>query len=348
MQIVYISGYRKAFKVLFKQWKVCYNPIVKEALELSDRRLLEQFRSALVPVGDRLVLCPAGETPQDVLSRPVGGGEFALWCRADEPNAEALLALGVSLAAAILKETAPTSTDERWRRRLTDPKSDDLPYPCCVLLLQAPDGLPEGLQDAIPLNTQDVFVPIDSCTAAVVRSLKESADAAETAEYAGALRDSLLAELGCETAVGVGDAGSSPARSFTEASEALRLGRCYDPERGVYVWKSMLIERIADDLPDSAAETYRSLLFNQETARLLDAELLATALTLLRCGLNLSDTARRLFIHRSTLMYRLDKLQRATGLDLRNFDDATAFRLLYTLRRRSTDPSTQIKEVPGP
>lgn len=306
---------------------------------MSDRRLLEQLRAALAPVRDRLGLCPAGEAPEGALSRSVGTGDTVLWCRADEPNAEALLALGTSLAAAILKETAPTGADERWRRRLADPRSDDLPYPCCVLLLHAAEGLPEGLRDAVPLNPQDVFVPMDATTAAVVRSLKESEDAAETAEYAGALRDSLLAEAGCETAIGVGGSGFSPARSCGEAAEALRLGRRYDPERGVYVWKSMLIERIADDLPDSAAEAYSSLLFGGEAARLLDAELLTTALTLLRCGLNLSDTARRLYIHRSTLMYRLDKLQRATGLDLRNFDDATAFRLLYTLRRRNAGPN---------
>ena len=308
---------------------------------MADRRLLKELRAALAPVGDRLVLCAAAETPENGLWRPVGNGEFAIWCRPEEPNAEALLALGMSLAAAILREQTPTGADERWRRRLTDPHSDDLPYPCCVLLLQAPDRLPEGLRDAIPLGPQDVFVSMDASTAAVIRSLRESTDEAETAEYAGALRDSLLAELGCETAVGMGNAGTSPAQSYREAADALRLGKRYDPERGVYVWKAMLVERIVDDLPDEAAEAYRSLLFNPETVRLLDDELLTTALTLLHCGLNLSDTARRLFIHRSTLMYRLDKLQRATGLDLRNFDDAVAFRLLFTLHRRDTEKPTR-------
>ena len=314
---------------------------------MTDRRLLEQLRSALAPAGDRLTLCAAGETPDNALSQPVAGGEFVLWCRADEPNAGALLALGQSLAAAILREPAPSGSDERWRRRLTDPRSDDLPYPCCVLLLQAAERLPDGLRDAIPLDSKDAFVSVDASTAAVVRSLQENADEAEAAEYAGAVRDSLLAELGCETVVGVGGAGTSPSRSYREAAEALRLGRRYDPERGVYVWKAMLVERIADDLPAEAAAAYRNLLFNPETAHRLDGELLTTALTLLNCGLNLSDTARRLYIHRSTLMYRLDKLQRVTGLDLRKFDDAVAFRLLFTLHRRDTDTPTYLKEETG-
>ena len=70
-----------------------------------------------------------------------------------------------------------------------------------------------------------------------------------------------------------------------------------------------------------------------EEERILTEELLATAAAFLRSNLNLSDTARQLHIHRNTLVYRLDKVQRQVGLDLRKFEDAVTFKLLYEMRR---------------
>ena len=61
-----------------------------------------------------------------------------------------------------------------------------------------------------------------------------------------------------------------------------------------------------------------------------------------RKDLNLSDTARQLFIHRNTLVYRLDKVQRLTGLDLRHFDDAVTFKILYVLKRCGQERPKQI------
>jgi carbohydrate diacid regulator len=193
------------------------------------------------------------------------------------------------------------------------------------------------------MGTRDVFVPMGSSGAALIRDAEGDPDLSETAEYAEALRDTLLAELGCEVTVGVGSPGSCPGVSYGHAEQALRLGSRYDPERGVYVWQRMIVERIADEIPADRRPAYRQILFNGETARALDEELLTTARTFLRCGLNLSDAARQLYIHRSTLVYRLDKLQRACGLDLRRFEDAVTFRLLSVMN--VPDPGERARET---
>ena len=87
---------------------------------------------------------------------------------------------------------------------------------------------------------------------------------------------------------------------------------------------------------------YHSLLFNRKTAKLFNEEMLQTIEMFFRKDLNLSDTARQLFIHRNTLVYRLDKVQRQTGLDLRHFDDAVTFKILYKLKRCGQEKPREI------
>lgn len=290
--------------------------------------LEDRLKTALAPLSGRLSVCRAEEVPAGVLSRRLGSSGLAMWCAADEPGADNLLTLGLSLARTMGVESAGTT----WRARLmADPgMAYDLDYPCCVLMLRGMAGLTPGLRDIVPMRGRDAFEYFSGTEAVIIREMNGAQDISETVEYAEALRDSLLAEMGCEITVGVGGIGFSPARSWREAAQALRLGARYMPERGVYVWNALLTERIVDELPESRMVGYR-LMFSQMAAGGLDGELQATALTLLRCSLNLSDTARRLYIHRSTLVYRLDKIQRITGLDLRSFDDAVTFRLLYTI-----------------
>ena len=74
---------------------------------------------------------------------------------------------------------------------------------------------------------------------------------------------------------------------------------------------------------------------SRRTARLFNEEMLSTIEKFFENSLNLSETARQLYIHRNTLVYRLDKVQRATGLDLRAFDDAVTFKLMMLLGKNS-------------
>ena len=88
-----------------------------------------------------------------------------------------------------------------------------------------------------------------------------------------------------------------------------------------------------DCAPDPARQ-YIGLLFNRKTAKLFSDEMLETVSVFIKRDLNLTDAARDLYIHRNTLVYRLDKIQKISGLDLRHFRDAMLFKLLNDLRRR--------------
>ena len=84
-------------------------------------------------------------------------------------------------------------------------------------------------------------------------------------------------------------------------------------------------------MPRDMGLRYNAMMFNRKTARLFNEEMIHTIEKFFENSLNLSETARQLYIHRNTLVYRLDKVQRAIGLDLRNFDDAVTFKMMMLL-----------------
>ena len=94
------------------------------------------------------------------------------------------------------------------------------------------------------------------------------------------------------------------------------------------------MERLLNSIPEQTCRKYYQLLFNRRNNRLLNEEMQRTIRIFMDSNLNLSVAARAIFIHRNTLVYRLDKLQAATGLDLRAFDDAATFKFLMQLGNR--------------
>ena len=120
-------------------------------------------------------------------------------------------------------------------------------------------------------------------------------------------------------------------RSLHEARRALEIGRAFRPGGKVYSYRSLLIERFMCEIPPETARLYYEMLFNKKNARVFNEEMVQTIDKFFDCHLNVSEAARQLYIHRNTLVYRLDKVQKATGLDLRAFDDAITFKMLRML-----------------
>ena len=177
---------------------------------------------------------------------------------------------------------------------------------------------------------------MDKHTVALVKDVTGVEDADELRQFALALQETLLSETALNVTVGIGDMAehvSDLHASYRQARRAIEIGRLYSPERSIHVYRSMLLERFLSDLSPEMAEHYHGPLFNRSTARLFSEEMLYTIEMFFRKDLNLSDTARQLYIHRNTLVYRLDKVQRQLGLDLRKFDDAVTFKMLLEMRR---------------
>lgn len=212
--------------------------------------------------------------------------------------------------------------------------------PRVVLLLHAKGlkgtTISEILQETAPLGERDLLVGISDQVAALIRD-KSQQEPEESLEFAQALQETLQNELGIPAQIGIGD--SAPdlhglPLSFQQAQRALELGQIFRPSRQVFLYQDLILERFMLEVSPETAMRYTSLLFNRKTSRLLSDEMLETVITFIRKNLNLSDAARELYIHRNTLVYRLDKIQKTIGLDVRHFQDAMVFKLLYDLRKR--------------
>ncbi len=224
--------------------------------------------------------------------------------------------------------------------------TQDIPRVCprCVLMMQTDVGwrsdAAETVRPVLPLEQGDVLVPFDRHSAALLKDMTALGERSELCEYAEAIADTVMSEAGCSITIGIGGCAADviglPA-SCAEARLALKLGRVYREKQSVYDYQRMLMSRFMSELPRTLAASYHHLLFNAETARLFSDEMLETVTTFFDKDLNLSDTARQLYIHRNTLTYRLDKVAKATGLDLRRFEDAVTFKLLLEMGKRAAE-----------
>ena len=184
----------------------------------------------------------------------------------------------------------------------------------------------------------DVLTEVGRHSLALLKALDEEANFDALAELTRAVENSFLMETGQPVYIGVSqprDDLSLIAESFEEARNAINIGRVYNSTSTIFFYDRLLLERFLYDLPADVSARYSSQIFNRQTAKLFNDEMLHTIETFFENSLNLSETARKLYIHRNTLVYRLEKVQRAIGLDLRSFDDAVTFKMMMLLGKNT-------------
>ena len=325
-------------------------------------RLTQALASLSVPVQ---ALPPGAEdAPEDlpagVITRQSGllflapaRPDVILSCPESVPGAENLLRLAARLAESLASSASHTDTVWTAYRRIlegslqgaeleTAAASFGLPasLPRCVLLLRMapPQGNRtwETIRELVPMQNRDVLVEMSRAELALVKDLSDGETAEDVAQYALALQETVTGETGSSLVVGVGEAAdtlSALGESMRQARRAIEIGQIYHPDDSLCIYSRMVLERLLTHVPKEVSEQYQRFLFNRKTAKLFDEEMLTTIDAFFHKDLNLSDTSRQLYIHRNTLVYRLDKVQRLTGLDLRSFDDAVTFKVLLELRR---------------
>jgi carbohydrate diacid regulator len=116
-------------------------------------------------------------------------------------------------------------------------------------------------------------------------------------------------------------------RSYKEAKMALDVGKIFYSNRNVVAYNNLGIGRLIYQLPMPLCKMFIREVFEGKSPEEFDDETLATINKFFENSLNVSETSRQLYIHRNTLVYRLDKLQKGTGLDLRIFEDAITFKI---------------------
>ena len=116
-------------------------------------------------------------------------------------------------------------------------------------------------------------------------------------------------------------------KSYKEAKLALDVGKIFFSERSVIAYSALGIGRLIYQLPIPLCKMFIREIFEGKSPDDFDEETLTTINKFFENNLNVSETSRQLYIHRNTLVYRLDKLQKSTGLDLRVFEDAITFKI---------------------
>lgn len=180
----------------------------------------------------------------------------------------------------------------------------------------------------------DHAVRMDKSRIAVVRFSSEEESPAEFAQF---IFQSLYEELGIRASVGVGcevNSFSEIASSYTQAVTAVKLSGIFHSKGEVHSYREYLLVTMIEDLPEARIKEYMTQFRVASATEIFsDPDLASTAEEFLENDLNISETSRSLFLHRNTLMYRLDKIRRMTGLDLKNFSDAVTFRVISILYR---------------
>ena len=164
----------------------------------------------------------------------------------------------------------------------------------------------------------------------LVKELKTADENRSIEAYARSIADTASSEFFYRVTVGIGSVVSNVkelARSYKDAQIALEVGKVFDTEKNVINYENLGIARLIYQLPTTLCETFLREVFKRGSIDSLDQETLTTIQTFFENNFNVSETSNRLFIHRNTLVYRLEKIKKITGLDLREFDDAIVFKI---------------------
>ncbi len=178
----------------------------------------------------------------------------------------------------------------------------------------------------------DLVLDMDGERIVVVKFVEEDQSAFDFASF---LARSLYEELGVKASVGVGcemKGFAEIATSCAQAATALRMSRIINGEGEVHSYREYMLVRLLEDLPKARLKDYMEQFRIEGATEIFEDEIMTqTAEEFLESSLNISEASRNLFMHRNTLTYRLDKIERATGLNIRKFSDAVTFRVIGIL-----------------
>lgn len=193
------------------------------------------------------------------------------------------------------------------------------------------------VQNLFPDKNKDFVINISETDIALVKETKAGIEASDLENLAGSIVDTLASEFYYTHAVvGIGstvDGLKELARSFKEAQIALEVGKVFDTEKAIISYDNLGIARLIYQLPTTLCESFLREVFKRGSIESLDQETLFTIQKFFENNLNVSETSRRLFVHRNTLVYRLEKIKKITGLDLREFDHAIVFKIALMVKK---------------
>ena len=191
---------------------------------------------------------------------------------------------------------------------------------------------------------QDFVLSINETDIALVKQIAGTSTAEDLEKIASQIEETLKNELRIKTVIGIGtiaDHLRELADSYKEAQTAIDVGKVFDTEKSIINYENLGIGRLIYQLPTTLCEIFLSEVFKKNSIDSLDQETLFTINKFFENNLNVSETSRKLFVHRNTLVYRLEKIKKRTGLDLRQFDHAIVFKVALMVRKYLSSRETR-------
>lgn len=187
------------------------------------------------------------------------------------------------------------------------------------------------LKSLFPDQMGTFVFPVTETLTAVIQTISKSES---NSEHLTLIASSVVDTLNTEALISVKVAYSVPLHHLSELSEAyqkghlaLKIGQLFSSEQSIFSYDELGIGRLIYQLPEETCIEFLNEVFKNQVPETLDPELISTINRFFLNNLNIAETARQLHMHRNTLIYRLEQVQKRTGLDLRNFEDAMIFKV---------------------
>lgn len=216
----------------------------------------------------------------------------------------------------------------------------DVTAPRGVLLIRQPEKVDsaavEILQSLFPDRQKDFIFSVNDTDIVLIKELNPGSDGRELEQYAQQIVDTLASELFLKPVIGIGSVSThlrQLAERYKEAQVAIEVGKVFDDDKMIIHYDNLGIGRIIYKLPRTLCEMFLGEVFKKSPIDALDQETLETINRFFENNLNVSETSRKLFVHRNTLVYRLEKIKKLTGLDLREFDHAIVFKVALMVKK---------------
>lgn len=188
----------------------------------------------------------------------------------------------------------------------------------------------ETVKNLFVTKTRDFVTEIDEKSVILVKDCRDMKKEEDLMSLASMIIDNMHAEAMVKVRVGYGNRVHNLqdiAKSYQEAKMALEVGRIFYAEKEIISYSLLGIGRLIYQLPMSLCDMFIKEVFADGIPDVFDEETMVTIQKFFENNLNISETARQLYVHRNTLVYRLERLEKIIGLDVRKFDDAMTFKI---------------------
>ena len=192
------------------------------------------------------------------------------------------------------------------------------------------------VQNMFPDKNKDFVINVSEHDVVLIKEVKPNYEIREVEKMAKQIADTINSEFYTKVSIGIGTAVNTIkdlARSYKEAQTSIEVGKVFDTEKNIISYENLGIGRLIYQLPTTLCEMFMNEVFKKGSLEALDRETLMTNQCFFENNLNVSETSRKLFVHRNTLVYRLEKIRKLTGLDLREFEHAITFKVALMVQK---------------